>query len=716
MKHLFFARWSTGAWAAAVACLLGLACLVVPFLQDPVNLSYELPFLLRPDIPIQDVVMVYMDEESEARLHQGRWERWDRSLHARLLTTFTEAKAKAVVFDVLFLDTTNALANQALADAAKRHGQVAVAAIIAPLQHEGETIGKSVMRPYEALAAAAKWGVVEASDADKSVREHYREPGHKLPSLAWRAAELTMASPPDPFASRWVNYYGPAGFFSHYSYADVLATNFNARAAFSNKVVFVGGWWSVGFTGGLGTDNFRTPHWWWSRQKLPGVDINATTYLNLLRGDWLSRLPPPLETGLVLGFGLLAGFGLAPWRPLRAAVLALVVALVLSAGCYVLMWQTRVWFPWLLLAGVQLPAALLCCAFAHTRQLLQENRALEQALVITQAGASPAEVMQRATLLTPEGDVSQPAASAGPVGMGSSARRSGPSPAIADILQAAPPPPVRPTVSNYVLIKSIGKGAYGEVWLARDIIGSYQAVKLVYRDNFRENEPFEREFNGIRHFTPISRRHPGLVHILYIGRNEKPDYLYYIMELGDDENDTVPLNPDTYRPKNLAGELERRGRLPLRECLGWACQLCDALDYLHQQGLIHRDIKPSNVIFVHGAPKFADIGLVTEIATGGREVTYLGTKGYIAPEGPGTPSADVYSLGKVIYQAGFGVDVGRYPELPTEMVENAEETSLFELNRIVLKACDSNPSRRYQTARELGQALSDLKTRLGSAS
>jgi len=97
-------------------------------------------------------------------------------------------------------------------------------------------------------------------------------------------------------------------------------------------------------------------------------------------------------------------------------------------------------------------------------------------------------------------------------------------------------------------------------------------------------------------------------------------------------------------------------------------------------------------------------------------VTYLGTKGYIAPEGPGTPSADVFSLGKVIYQAGFGVEIGRYPELPTEMVENAQETSLFELNRIVLRACDSNLSRRYQTALELGQALSNLKTRLGPAS
>ena len=53
--------------------------------------------------------------------------------------------------------------------------------------------------------------------------------------------------------------------------------------------------------------------------------------------------------------------------------------------------------------------------------------------------------------------------------------------------------------------------------------------------------------------------------------------------------------------------------------------------------LIHRDIKPSNIIFVKGVPKFADIGLVTDIATKGRDVTYLGTPGRIAPEGPSLP-------------------------------------------------------------------------------
>src|SRR5437867_3583761 len=91
-------------------------------------------------------------------------------------------------------------------------------------------------------------------------------------------------------------------------------------------------------------------------------------------------------------------------------------------------------------------------------------------------------------------------------------------------------------------------------------------------------------------------------------------------------------------------------------CLSLCIHLADALDYLHRQQLIHRDIKPSNIIFVKRTPKFADVGLVTGIATEDHETTYLGTEGYIAPEGPGTPAADIYGLGKVLYEATTGQD------------------------------------------------------------
>src|SRR5437899_1263877 len=86
-------------------------------------------------------------------------------------------------------------------------------------------------------------------------------------------------------------------------------------------------------------------------------------------------------------------------------------------------------------------------------------------------------------------------------------------------------------IHEHDLLRRIGRGAYGEVWLARSALGTYRAVKVVYRKDFEDSRPFEREFNGIKKFEPISRSHEGLVNILQVGRHE--EYFYYVMELAD---------------------------------------------------------------------------------------------------------------------------------------------------------------------------------------
>ena len=89
--------------------------------------------------------------------------------------------------------------------------------------------------------------------------------------------------------------------------------------------------------------------------------------------------------------------------------------------------------------------------------------------------------------------------------------------------------------------------------------------------------------------------------------------------------------------------------------------IASALGFLHRQNLIHRDLKPSNIIFVNGFPKLADVGLVTGMSD---EREYVGTEGFIAPEGPGTAQADIYALGKVLYEMGTGNRAEEYPVLP----------------------------------------------------
>src|SRR5205814_4007363 len=86
-----------------------------------------------------------------------------------------------------------------------------------------------------------------------------------------------------------------------------------------------------------------------------------------------------------------------------------------------------------------------------------------------------------------------------------------------------------PQIPDHQLLRCIGSGSYGKVWLARNVVGTYRAVKVIHRKTFREERPFEREFTGIRKFEPISRTHPALVSVLHIGRNDSGGYFYYIM-------------------------------------------------------------------------------------------------------------------------------------------------------------------------------------------
>ena len=90
-------------------------------------------------------------------------------------------------------------------------------------------------------------------------------------------------------------------------------------------------------------------------------------------------------------------------------------------------------------------------------------------------------------------------------------------------------------IPDYELVIEIARGSYGQVWLARSVLGSWRAVKIVQRSLFEDPQPYQRELNGIRHYEAISRGHEGLIDVLHVGRNDEEGYFYYVMELADDQ-------------------------------------------------------------------------------------------------------------------------------------------------------------------------------------
>lgn len=263
----------------------------------------------------------------------------------------------------------------------------------------------------------------------------------------------------------------------------------------------------------------------------------------------------------------------------------------------------------------------------------------------------------------------------------------------------------RPRIADHEVLRHLARGTYGSVWLVQSVLGRCRAAKVVERRAFASSRQYEREWTGVRHFEPISRTHPGFVHILQVGRCPDDTWFYYVMELADDLHRMPVEDCSEYVPRTLRAELDRRRRLPVLECVLVARTLLLALQVLHHRGLVHRDMKPANIIYVDGVPKLADIGTVATQQHGG---TSVGSVGYHPPEGSGRPAGDIFSMGRILYEMFSGVAVqelaDNLPDL-TPRLKNDVERRFYQ---IIQRSCSFDPRQRPASAAALEQELAAL--------
>ena len=262
---------------------------------------------------------------------------------------------------------------------------------------------------------------------------------------------------------------------------------------------------------------------------------------------------------------------------------------------------------------------------------------------------------------------------------------------------------------EWCLEQEIGKGAYGTVYLAVGPRGERAAVKVCRRDAVGD-ERYERELRGAKLYMAIPPQ-KGLVRMR--GLVEEAWGFFTVMDLADDEFGEAQESSAGYRPKTLAHVIDGEKALPLKECVALALSLANGLVALQRHHLLHRDIKPGNVLYVGGRPVLSDPGLVVEESA---SVSTVGTPVYLPPERKFTdPASDIYCLGLTLKAASFGRQLEDLDKGPA--MESDTGSALFPAWwRILNKATDPTPSRRYQSAKALVKDLKVLRLKASFSS
>lgn len=255
-------------------------------------------------------------------------------------------------------------------------------------------------------------------------------------------------------------------------------------------------------------------------------------------------------------------------------------------------------------------------------------------------------------------------------------------------------------IGRYTLIKKIGVGGFGEVWLAEyesDYGISQVAIKLP-----RSGQVDWKEITQEIGLWVIAGKHPNILPFI-----EAKIY-----------NGQIAIVSEYAPDGSLENLLKQKGALPIEQAVEITIGILEGLAHLHSNGIIHRDLKPANILLHDNTPRLADFGISRIASEDSYSQTIAGTSRYMAPEafdGKRNVQTDIWSVGVILYQ--LLADKLPFPQKDTTELLGAillskpkylPELIPSQLNNLVSKALNQSPLERYQTATEMHQEMQNF--------
>ncbi|MBM3310519.1 MAG: hypothetical protein FJY80_03315 [Candidatus Aminicenantes bacterium] len=257
-------------------------------------------------------------------------------------------------------------------------------------------------------------------------------------------------------------------------------------------------------------------------------------------------------------------------------------------------------------------------------------------------------------------------------------------------------------VGKYEIIRSLGSGGFGSVYLAKDV---WLDIKVAIKVPYKQSIELFKLLKEPRLQAVLN--HPNIVRLLAAEKVDK--IFFFVMEY--------------VRGRTLEKILIKDKTVDVERAVDFGKQLCAGVDHAHRNKIIHRDLRPSNImVSEEGQLKITDFGTSAWLQNVPYATTRIGSPPYMAPEqfmGKATYASDIYSIGCILYEMVTGRPPIFDPD-PFKILERAQEGKITPprlksnrvprlLDEVIMKCLAANAEARYARPSEISYALAEIR-------